>query len=70
MPSWVILLVKFFLNVRGDVFLYVEFFHRLRCTFYSILLHILCHIGIFYYGFSVGHPVQKQLSTTSADLRH
>lgn len=55
MPSWVVLLVKFFLDVSSYVFLDVELFHSLCGTLHSICLHILRHVGIFYHGFPVGH---------------
>lgn len=64
MPSWVVLLVKLFLDKGGDVFLNVELFHGLCCTLHSILLHVLRHVGIFDYSFPFGHLENRNKAKT------
>lgn len=69
-PGGVVFLVKFFLDVGSDVFLDVELFHCLCSTLYSILLHVLGHVGIFDHSFSLGHLQPKQNALISFTLAH
>lgn len=54
MPSWVILLVEFLLDVRSNVLLDVELLKGNISTVDSILLHLLVHVGMLDDGFPFG----------------
>jgi len=53
MPGGIILLVKLLLDVCSNILLYVELFYGLGGTINRILLHLLRHVDILYYGFAV-----------------
>merc|ERR550539_1647604 len=55
MPGRVVLFVKFLLDVSGNVLFDVVFLEGLCCAIYSILLHLLRHVGILNDGLSVSH---------------
>ena len=55
MPSRTVLLVELLLDVRRDVLLNIVLLQSLRSHIYSILLHILRHVGILYHCFSFTH---------------
>ena len=60
MPGRVVFLVKFLLDEGRDVFLDVEFLHRLSGIVYGILLHVLWHVSILYDCFSFRHLAKKR----------
>merc|ERR550539_230421 len=55
MPSGVVLFVEFLLDVSGNVLFDIVFLEGLCCAIYSILLHLLRHVGILDNGLSVSH---------------
>merc|ERR1739848_833049 len=56
MPSWIVLLVELFLDVRGNVLFNVMLLNGLRGYVNSVLLHILRHVSVFHDSFaSIGH---------------
>ena len=55
MPSWVVLLVELLLDVRRNILFDVVLFQCLSGAIYSVLLHLLRHVGILDHGFAVRH---------------
>uniref|UniRef100_A0A3P8XW67 Uncharacterized protein n=1 Tax=Esox lucius TaxID=8010 RepID=A0A3P8XW67_ESOLU len=60
MPSGIVLLYDYLLDVCSDVFLDVVLLQSLRGALHCVLLHLLRHVGIFYDGFSVRHGCPKK----------
>ena len=52
MPSWVVLLVELFLDVRGNVLFDIVFLDCLGGNVDGVLLHILGHVSVFNDSFS------------------
>jgi len=55
MPRRVVLFVKLFLDVGGDVLLDVVLLERLRRAVHGVLLHVLGHVRILDHCLSVRH---------------
>jgi len=55
MPSGVVLLVKLFLDVSRNVLLDVVLLKRLGSAVHRVLLHVLCHVGVFDHSLAVRH---------------
>lgn len=51
-PGRIVFFVELFLDIRSDILLDVELFERMHRTINSILLHVLCHVGILYHCFT------------------
>uniref|UniRef100_A0A8C4L1V2 Uncharacterized protein n=1 Tax=Equus asinus TaxID=9793 RepID=A0A8C4L1V2_EQUAS len=51
-PGGVVLIVRLLLNMGQNVLLYAIFLKHLSSTPYQVLLHLLCHVGIFYHSLS------------------
>ena len=54
-PGGVVLLVEILLDMGRNVLLYIISLQCLSSTLHRVLLHLLRHIGILYYGLSVTH---------------
>lgn len=54
MPGGVVLLIKFFLDVRGNIFFDVEFLQCYVGAINSVLLHFFVHVCVLNDGFSFG----------------
>ncbi|ETW08477.1 hypothetical protein H310_01050 [Aphanomyces invadans] len=55
MPSWVVLLVEFFLDERRYVLLNVVLLQRLRRAVHCVLLHVFMHVCVLDHGLSLRH---------------
>ena len=55
MPRWVVLLVEFLLDERGDVLLDVVALKCLRRDVDRVLLHVLSHVSVLDDGLPVCH---------------
>jgi len=54
-PGGVVLLVELLLDEGGDVLLDVVLLEGLRGAVDSVLLHVLCHVGILDHGLAFRH---------------
>ena len=54
-PCWVEFFVEFLLDKCSNVFFNVVFLQGLSCAIYRVLLHVLWHVGILDYRFTIWH---------------